>query len=49
LFWWLAAPANIYCPFGAKGRFRDLLTVPVDSPTARFSYLNCWKRERTRT
>jgi|RhiMethySRZTD1v2_1073278.scaffolds.fasta_scaffold108994_2 hypothetical protein len=26
---WLAAPANIHSPFGAKGRFRDLLTLPV--------------------
>jgi hypothetical protein len=27
-FRWLAPPANIHSPFGAKGRFRDLLTVP---------------------
>jgi hypothetical protein len=28
LFRWLEAPANIHSPFGTKGRFRDLLTVP---------------------
>ena len=31
LFRWLAASANIHRPFGAEGRFRDLLTVPVRS------------------